>query len=138
MNTICYSGSSQGIRAYNTCLFSISPEPISNIRMLIYAVYCILIIVHLLYKGVSWNSHLTSTDHVYLCPNRSQRNIIFTTGLHSKRLKDVILLLALYHVCTVCKVEVYHPRRVFKLEACRVCTVCKLLLCLVCHVCKLE
>ena len=29
-NTICYSGSSQRIRVYNTCLFSISPEPISN------------------------------------------------------------------------------------------------------------
>ena len=32
---------------HNTCLFSISPEPISNTRMFIYFVYCILIIVHL-------------------------------------------------------------------------------------------
>jgi hypothetical protein len=29
-NTICYSGSSQGIRVCKTCLFSISPEPNSN------------------------------------------------------------------------------------------------------------
>jgi hypothetical protein len=47
-NTICYSGSSQGIQVYNTCLFSILPEPISNTQMFIYFVYCILIIVHLL------------------------------------------------------------------------------------------
>jgi hypothetical protein len=43
-NAICYSGSSEGIRFYNTCLFSISPEPISNTRMFIYFVYCIPII----------------------------------------------------------------------------------------------
>ena len=51
-NTICYSVSSQGIRVYNTCLFSISPEPIFNTRMLINFVYCILIIVHLLQGSV--------------------------------------------------------------------------------------
>ena len=50
--TICYSGSSQGIRVYNTCLFSISPEPISNTRMFIYFMHCILIIMHLLQGSV--------------------------------------------------------------------------------------
>jgi hypothetical protein len=31
-NAICYSGSSQGIRFYNTCLFSISPDYASFTR----------------------------------------------------------------------------------------------------------
>ena len=39
-NTICYLGSSQGMWVYIPCLFSISPEPISNTRMLSYFVYC--------------------------------------------------------------------------------------------------
>jgi hypothetical protein len=39
-------GSSQGIQVYNTCLFSISPELISNTRMFIYFVHCMLIIMH--------------------------------------------------------------------------------------------
>ena len=51
-NTICYSRSSQEIRVYIPCLFSISPEPISNARMFIYFVYCILIIVYLLQGSV--------------------------------------------------------------------------------------
>ena len=50
-NTICYSGSSQGIRVSVPSLFSISPESISNTRMFIYFVYCITIIMHLL-QGV--------------------------------------------------------------------------------------
>ena len=51
-NTICYSGSSQRMWVYISCLFSISPEPISNTRMFIYFVYCILIIVYLLQGSV--------------------------------------------------------------------------------------
>jgi hypothetical protein len=42
----------KGIQVYNTCLFSISPEPISNTQMFIYFVYYILIIVHLLQGNV--------------------------------------------------------------------------------------
>jgi hypothetical protein len=52
-----YSEASQGKWVYIPCLFSISPEAISNTRMLSYFVYCILIIVDLL-QGVSWNSRL--------------------------------------------------------------------------------
>jgi hypothetical protein len=33
---------------YISCLFAISPEPISNTQLCIYFVYCILIIVYLL------------------------------------------------------------------------------------------
>jgi hypothetical protein len=51
-NTICYSRSSQGMWVYIPCLFSISPEPISNTWMFIYFVYCILIIVYLLQGSV--------------------------------------------------------------------------------------
>jgi hypothetical protein len=65
--TICYSGSLQGIRVYYTCLFSISPEPISNTRMFIYFVYCILIIVHL--------KHLFGCHFKHLW---KKRNIIVT------------------------------------------------------------
>jgi hypothetical protein len=43
---------SQGIRVYNTCLVSISPEPISNTRMFIYFMYCMLIIMHPLQGSV--------------------------------------------------------------------------------------
>ena len=45
-------GSSQRMWVYISCLFSISPEPISNTRMFIYFVYCILIIVYLLQGSV--------------------------------------------------------------------------------------
>jgi hypothetical protein len=51
-NTICYLGSSQGMWVYIPCLFSISAEPISNTRMFIYFVYCILIIVYLLQGSI--------------------------------------------------------------------------------------
>jgi hypothetical protein len=51
-NTICYSGSSQEMWVYIPCLFSISPEPISNTWMFSYFVYCILIIVYLLQGSV--------------------------------------------------------------------------------------
>jgi hypothetical protein len=51
-NTICYSGSSQRMWVYISCLFSISPEPISNTRMFIYFVHCILIIGYLLQGSV--------------------------------------------------------------------------------------
>jgi hypothetical protein len=47
-DTICYSGSSQGMWVYIPCLFSISPLPISNTRMFSYFVYCMLIIVYIL------------------------------------------------------------------------------------------
>jgi hypothetical protein len=41
-----------GIRVHVPCLFSISPESISNTRMLIYFVYGMIIIVHLLQGSV--------------------------------------------------------------------------------------
>ena len=47
-----YSASSQRMWVYIPCLFSISPEPISNTRMFSYFVYCILIIVYLLQGSV--------------------------------------------------------------------------------------
>ena len=68
--SICYSGSSQGIQVYNTCLFSISPEPISNTRMFIHFVYCIPIIVYLLQGSVmeqplyKHRPHLSMTQSV--------------------------------------------------------------------------
>ena len=40
-NSMCYSGSSQGMRIYIPCLFSISPQPISNPHMVLYFLYCI-------------------------------------------------------------------------------------------------
>ena len=46
-NTICYPESSRRMWVYISCLFSISPEPISNTRMFIYFLHCILIIVYL-------------------------------------------------------------------------------------------
>ena len=57
-STICYLGTLQRMWVYISCLFSISPEPISNTWMFIYFVYCILIIVYLLKGCLWWNSCL--------------------------------------------------------------------------------
>ena len=62
---LCYSGSSQGMWVYIPCLFSISPEPISNTRMFSYFVHCILIIVYLLQGSVMEQPLISVIDKYY-------------------------------------------------------------------------
>jgi hypothetical protein len=65
----CYSGSSQEILVYIPCLFSIYPLSRFPIHGCLF-IFCIASL-GIFYKGVSWKSRFTSTDHVYLQRNRS-------------------------------------------------------------------
>ena len=84
-NTIRYSGSSQGIQVYNTYLFSISPEPISNTRLFIVYLFCVLHTYH--YASFTRECHGTAalqaqTTSIY--DVIGHRSILFLPRLYLK------------------------------------------------------